>query len=199
MRFSGLVLVVVLSVSAVLVAQHSGGFSSGASHSSYSGSSNSSASSHSSGSSVSHISSSSAASRPSSSSNSKPEKGLFSSLRHPFRKATPAQSVRYKPTVPCFREPCAICPSGGSRNGGCRVVTTACGSGQAWNGFGCGAQNWSNGCTALANQLSAMRRQMRGQNDIESVYYRLLRDQYEQCERRFGAYAFSNAFLFDIP
>ncbi len=196
MRLSGLVLLVVLSLSVTVFAQHSAG--SGASHSSHSGSSSLSASSHTSSGSVSHISSPGAASRPSSSSSSKPEKGFFASLRHPFKKETPVQTVRYKPTVPCFREPCAICPSGGSRNG-CRVVSAACRSGQAWNGFGCGTQYWSNGCTALANQLAAMRRQMHGQNDIENLHYRLLRDQYEQCERRFGDYTFSNAFLFDIP
>jgi hypothetical protein len=202
MRLSVFAVVVVLSMSTAIFAQHSAGSSAGASHSSYSGSSSSSASSHISSGSTSHVSRTSAPSRPSSPSrdNAAPEKkGLFSSLRHPFKKATPVQSVRYKPTVPCFKEPCAICPSGGSRNGACRVVNTGCRSGQAWNGFGCGAQYWSNDCTALAHQLAAMRRQMHGQNDIDSLHYRLLQDQYQQCERRFGSYAFSNAFLFDIP
>lgn len=201
MRFSGLVLVVVLSVSAVLFAQRSGGFSSGGSHSSSSGGSSSSASSHISSSSgtISRTSSPSnlpSSKLPSSKENAAPEKkGFFSSLRHPFKKTTPVQNVRYKPTRPCFKEPCAVCPSGGSRSNACRVVSGACRSGQTWNGFGCAAQSWSNNCTALANELAAERRQ----HDPSSALYQLLRNQYEQCERRFGSYAFTDAFLFDTP
>jgi len=77
-------------------------------------------------------------------------------------------------------------------------------SGQAWNGFACGLPYWSNDCEALARQLAAHRRQMQGQNDYgQSLRLRLLQEQYEQCLRRsrvpFGAYAFNDASLFDIP
>jgi hypothetical protein len=55
----------------------------------------------------------------------------------------------------------------------------------------------------LAEQLAAQRELMRGQSDYgQSLRYRLLQEQYQQCLMRahapFNAYTY-NAFLLDTP
>jgi hypothetical protein len=52
----------------------------------------------------------------------------------------------------------------------------------------------------LANQLAAQEQPLRGKSDAgQSLFYRLLRQQYEQCLERFG-HAFNNAaLLLDTP
>jgi hypothetical protein len=212
MRLSGLVVASILLVAATLLAQHSsggGGSSSGSSHSGYSGGSSasvSSASSHGSVGSASRVVGTSASSHQSPSSkvsstkaNAAPEK-KESSFWHPFRKAKPVQNAGFKTPVLCLKGPCAVCPRGQSRNGNgaCAVASNVCSAGQY---FSCGGYN---DCSALAQQLAEQKRQMQSQSDFgQSLRYRLLQDQYEQCLRRyssgFGAYAFSSALLLDTP
>ena len=219
MRLSGLVVAAILLASVTLLAQHSSGGSSsgGSSHSGsgYSGGSSSSAashvssaSSHNSSSSTAHVASTGAAAAhpspsskmPSTKENAAPEKKGSRSFFHPFRKPKPVQSAAFK--RPCLKEPCMVCPPGGLRNGkgACGpLVVNACQLGQSWNGFACGAQGWFSDCRSLAEQLAAMRQQMVGQVDAgQSLRYRLLQTQYEQCLRRFGSYPFS-AYLLDTP
>jgi hypothetical protein len=208
MRLSGPFLVSVLFLSASLLAQHAsgGGSSSGGSHGGYSGGSSSSASSarsFSSAGSGSHVASASASSHQSSSSRASftkasaapEEKGR--SFWHPFRK--PVQSAELK-RVACFKGSCGVCPRGQSRagNGACVIASNVCTAGQYYS---CGGYN---DCSALAQQLAEQKRQMRSQNDFgQSLRYRLLQEQYQQCLMRsrsgFGAYAFSSALLLDTP
>lgn len=214
MRLSGLVVASILLVSATLLAQHSsgaGGSSSGASHSSYSGGSNasvSSASSHNSSGSASHVASTGAGtSHPSPSTklsstkeNAAPEKKSSRSFLHPFRKPKPVQSAEFKRPAPCLKGPCAVCPPGESRSGkgACMVASNVCSPGQSWNGFACGLPYRFNDCGALADQLAAQQRQMRGQSDAGQVLvYRLLRQQYESCLARPGSRSYGSASLFD--
>jgi hypothetical protein len=212
MRLSGLVVAAILLVSVTLLAQHSSGgagSSSGGSHSGSggSGSSASSASSHSFGGSASHVGSTSAPSHPSPSSkalstkaNSAPEK-KGPSFWHPFRKSKPVQSAEFKRPIPCLKGRCAVCPRGQSRNGygACAVASNVCSSGQY---FSCGRFG---DCNALAEELAEQKRQMQGQSEFgQSLRYRMLLNQYEQCLRRFssgrfGAYALDDALLFDTP
>jgi len=219
MRLSGLVVAAILLVSVTLLAQHSsggGGSSSGGSHGGYSGASSSyvnSAGSHTSSGSASHVASASASSHPSPSSkvsstkgNAALEKKSSRSLLHPFRKPKLVQSAEFKRPVRCLKGPCPVCPLGQSRdgNGACVVANNVCSSEQSWNGFACAVPYWSNGCEALAEQLAVEEREMRGQNDPgQSLRYRVLQDQYEQCLMRsrlpFGTYAFDDAILFDLP
>jgi hypothetical protein len=208
MRLSGLPVAAILLVSATLLAQHSsgGGSSSGGSHGGYSGGSSSSASSGGSFSgSASHAASASASSHQSSASkasftkaNAAPEeKGR--SFWHPFRK--PVQSAELKRVTPCFKGSCAICPRGQSRagNGACVIASNVCSAGQYYS---CGGYN---DCGALAQQLADQKLQMQSQRDFgQSLRYRLLQDQYDQCLRRFssgrfGAYGFNDALLLDTP
>ena len=221
MRLSGLVVAAILFVSATLLAQHSsgaGGSSSGGSHSSSSGgsSSSSSASSHISSSSASHVASTGAATShlspstklssaklPSAKVNAAPEKqGFRSFLRHPFKKSAPVQTAEFK-RRPCRKEPCAVCPPGGSHNGGaCVVPSNVCSTGQFWNGFACGSTQYrfNNDCRALLDQLVGQQRQMRGQDDPgQSLRYQSLRQQYEQCLERSRFHGYSSASLFDAP
>jgi hypothetical protein len=213
MRLSGFVVPAILLVSVALLAQHSsggGGSSSGGSHSSSGGSSSSasSASSHSFSGSASHVGSTSAPASHSSSSkspstkaNASAEKKSSRSFSHPFKKSKPVQSAEFKRPVPCLKGRCAGCPRGQSRNGygACAVASNVCSSGQY---FSCGRFG---DCNALAQELAELKRQMQSQSDYgQSLRYRALQEQYEQCLRRFssgrfGAYAFDNAFLFDTP
>ncbi|MFZ3263252.1 MAG: hypothetical protein WA172_04580 [Terriglobales bacterium] len=132
--------------------------------------------------------------------NAAQEKKVGRSFWHPFRGAKPPVAEFHQP-IRCVKGPCAVCPPGHSRSGGACVVTTSCGAGQPWNGFGCGTQFWSNDCASLANQLAAVRRQMQGQNDPgQSLIYRTLQKQYESCLARYGGATFSSyADLFDNP
>lgn len=189
MRLSALVIATILLVASPLIAEHSGGggsvsssnSASSGSHSSLSGGSSSSAShsgasgaprdsvsSHNSSGSASHFAktqtgaSSSPSAKLSPRENSAEEKKVGRSFWHPFRKAKPSVASFHLP-IRCAKGPCAVCPPGHSHSGGaCVVTSTSCAAGQPWNGFGCGTQYWSNDCSALANQLSAIRRQMRG-------------------------------------
>jgi hypothetical protein len=138
-----------------------------------------------------------------------PEKrSLVGFLRHPLKKhdakSTAVADLRQPP---CRKKPCpAPCPGGGTRgsNGACPIAAYSCSPGQFGNGYGC-SMYWSNDCSALARQLEAQRRQMQGGSDPgQSLIYRMLRDQYEQCARRYGfapfsSYTFSDAPLFDVP
>jgi hypothetical protein len=231
MRLSALV-VSILLVSITLFGQHTsgtgagGGFSgssnAGASHSGYSSGfslSAGSASSHSSGSSGSHVTGTSptASNRASSSKVSSSKENVVKqsaptetkssrSFFHPFRKPKPIQSTEFKRPAPCFKGSCAVCPPGELRSGkgACMIASNSCSAGQTWNGFACSTQPWFNNCRALADQLAAQEQQMRGQNDPgQSLRHQQLRNQYEQCLRRFslepfGSYAF-NGLRLDIP
>jgi len=213
MRLSGLVVAAILFVSATLLAQHSsgaGGSSSGGSHSSSSGGSSSSASSHNSSSPASHVARTGTAAShslpsaklPSSTVSAAPEKkGFRAFLRHPFKKSVPVQTAEFK-RRPCRKEPCAVCPPGGSSNGGaCALPSNVCSTGQVWNGFACGTQyRFNDDCRALLDQLVAQQQQMRGQNDPgQSLRYQSLRQQYEQCLERSRFHGYSSASLFDAP
>jgi hypothetical protein len=196
---------------------YSGGFSSSSSSSSSSVHSGGSASSHNSSNSVSHVTSTSAGTSHSSPStklsstkeSAAPEKrGFFSSLRHPFRKPAPVKTAEFLRPPPCLKAPCAVCPPGQSRNGNgpCVFTSNVCPPWQFGNGFGCGTQTaWFSNCRALADQLAEQQARMRGQNDPgESLRYQVLKNQYEQCIRRFGSGFFgssdyNSALLLDTP
>jgi hypothetical protein len=132
--------------------------------------------------------------------NAAPEKKSSRSFLHPFRKPKPVQSAEFKRPAPCLKGPCAVCPPGESRSGkgACMLASNVCSSGQSWNGFACGLRYRFNDCTALADQLAAQQRQMRGQSDAGQVLvYRLLRQQYESCWARPGSRSYGSASLFD--
>jgi hypothetical protein len=138
---------------------------------------------------------------PSAKVNAAPEKqGFRSFLRHPFKRPSPVQTVEFKRPAPCLKKPCALCPPGGSRNGGaCVVASNVCSAGQFWNGFACGSTQYrfNDDCRALLDELAAQQRQMRGQNDPgQSLRYQSLRQQYEQCLERSRFHGYSSAFLF---
>lgn len=159
---------------------------------------------------------------PSAKENAAPEKKSFRSfLRHPFKKPSPVQTAELK-RPRCRKEPCAVCPPGESRHGkgGCvsSVVASDCQPGQFWNGFACGTRYRVNDCSALAAQLAQQERQMRsamtaqqqscsydsasqecaglrGQSGGESLRYRQLQEQYDQCLAHSRSYAFRGTFL----
>ena len=214
MRISSLffAVVVVLAVSPNLFAQHSSGGASsghssgGASSSgfSHSSSSTSSAGNHTSTTSTSHSAAPSKISSTGSAAKDKDnasfEKKSSRSFFHPFRK--PVTATEFKT---CLKAPCPVCP-GGARNsaGACVPVSQSCRTGQAWNGFSCGLTNWNNDCSSLARQLSAQKQQMQSQTDYgQSLRYRMLQNQYQQCLMRDrsnrGTYAFNSALLLDTP
>jgi hypothetical protein len=89
----------------------------------------------------------------------------------------------------CKKGQICTCPGGGARNaaGNCASVQyLSCGLGLSWNNYGCGQQYWFNNCRALADQLSAVQRQMLGQTGAAvSLRYRLLQDEYERCQHAF--------------
>lgn len=225
-----IVIVYILFLSSPLIAEHSssgggsasssGSTSSGASHSSFSGGSSSSggaASSHSFGSSAnsastrssaSHVATGAASSRtlplPSfkispTRQNEVQEKRSARTFWHPFRKARPVRTEFHRP-IRCLKQPCAICPPGGSHKGACAIARNLCGPGQSWNAIACSAQYWFHDCSDLARQLEAQRRLMRGNNDPgQSLVYRNLQDQYDQCMERFGLQPFGSfALLADM-
>src|SRR5580698_3196242 len=214
MRLSGLFVAAVLCVSLVLFVQHSSGASSsghssgssgasssGMSHGGFSGGSVSSTSRSSSSSSApSAKSSSSSSSKANNSTQEKSSRSFF----HPFRK--PVQRAEFKTPTSCFKGSCGICPRGQSRgsNGACVLASNACPSSQAWNGFSCGTQGWFNDCSYLAREMADQKRLMQGQNDYgQSLRYRTLQDQYQQCLMHSrigsGAHAFNSLFLLDTP
>jgi hypothetical protein len=216
MRLSGFVVASLLLVSATLLAQHSsggggGGFSSG----SYSGGGYSGGSSHggsgSGGGGSSHVSSGGGSGGASSNgrtggataasnarahaleSVAKPEKkGFFSFLWH--KKEPPKSS---------------FCGGREGRNASGACLSSAqahsCPKGTVWTGFGngyCTTGYQFNDCSALASQLAAQRRHMQGQSDPgQSLFYRLLSEQYQSCLSRSsrGLWSYNNASLFDAP
>jgi hypothetical protein len=105
---------------------------------------------------------------------------------HPFRKAEPVHKAEFHFPVKCVKEPCAVCPPG-SRHGACVVANNFCPAGQSWNALGCSPQYLFADCSALARQLEAQRRQMRGRSDPgQSLIYQTLLSQYQQCMERYG-------------
>ena len=211
MRLAGFVLAILVFASSIFIVQHSfaaAGSSSttsgGSSHGGGSGSSSSA--SHSSASSVSHSTTTSGGGSKTAQTrlanakgNAASEKKAGRSLFHPFRK--PVQRVEFR--HPCLKEPCSVCPPGGSRFGKC-VVTSTCVSGQVWNGFSCVASNWwFNDCSELAAQLAAQARHMQGTNDPGQAFvYQMLKREYDLCMERAGrglsSYAIDEALLFDV-
>jgi hypothetical protein len=215
MRLSGLVVALILVASTTLLAQHSSGAAGGSHGGGFSGGSvgySSSSGSHASSASTSHVSSSAASHSSSSkltSSSTKvsatPEKQSSRSFFHPFRKPTPVENAQLKLPSLCLRGACAICPRGQARNGNgaCVAASNACSARQPWNGFACGTQGLFSDCNELARQLANQRRQMQSQSDYgQSLRYRFLQQQYQQCMMRarspIGAYA-STTLLLDTP
>ncbi len=206
MRLSGFFVAAVLCVSPVLFAQHSSGGSASSHSSSFSGSSGISHSSYS-GSSISSTGSPSSTPSIKSSStkgSTSPEGKSSHSFFH--RKSTPVQRTEFKTPVPCLKGSCGFCPRGESRGtgGACVLASNSCPSNQAWNGFACGTQGWFNDCGYLAQRVADQKHLMQGQNDYgQSLRYRMLQDQYQQCLMRshsgFGAYAFNSMFLLNMP
>ncbi len=208
MRLSGFVVASLLLVSATLLAQHSaggggsssGGFSGGSSHggSGAGGGGSSHVSSGGGSGSASSIGRTGQATAASNArahapeSGAKPEKkGFFSSLWH---KKEPPQS--------------SFCGGRESRNasGAClsSAQTHSCPKGTVWTGFGngyCGTGYHFNDCSVLASQLAAQQRHMQGQSDPgQSLFYRLLSEQYQSClGRSRGLWSYNRASLFDAP
>ncbi len=162
------------------------------------------------------------------SSNVKPEKkSFFAFLRH--RKPPPKSSLETdaKRPIRCKKgQTCTVCTAGENRNAAGVCISQAqvlpCPPAQVWNGFACGARYSVNDCGALAAQLAQQERQMRsartaqqpncsldsvsqecadlqGQSGRESLRYRLLQEQYDQCMARSGSYAFRRTSLLDAP
>ncbi len=133
----------------------------------------------------------------------KPEKRSFASLLlHPFKRPKVVATVETKRPLSCLKAPCPVCPSRQSRSGSgaCAVATSACAPGLSWNGFACGVPYRFNDCGALAAQLEAERRHMKGQSDPgQALFYRLLLQQYESCLANSNSRAFGSAFLLDSP
>jgi len=212
MRLSCLAVTVLLIASSTLLAQHSSGASGsgGGSHSSapsFSGSVSAGSSHAGSGSSASHVSAGSHSLARSSSStinsgNSVVERRHFS---FPWHKRSSPQLASWRPT-PCLHgHNCMPCRAGSrSGVGMCtQPQNVSCFAGQVWNGSFCVSQNWwSNDCAALASQLEAQRRRMRGLNDPgQSLIYQQLRNQYLSCLSRrglgLGSYALNDMSLFN--
>ena len=157
----------------------------------------------------------------------KPEKrSIVSFLRHPFQRPKPVTTAKFR-RPPCRKEPCAVCPPGESRHGrgGCMssaIESNECQAGLVWNGFGCGTRYLVNDCSALAAQLeqqdqlmhSVMTSQqqscsrdsaspecadLQGQSGRESLRYRQLREQYNQCMAHSRSFAFGGTLLPGIP
>lgn len=220
MRLPGLVVASILLFSLTILGQHAsgggGGANSGGSHGSsgfssgYSGGYSSAAPSHvgSTSSAVSHTSGSTSSSSGRATSSVAPEKkGLFSFF-HRKPEARPSNVSSFWPPIGSKKGEVCTCLGGGSRNaaGQCsfRPQVFACGTGSGWNGYGCAAQYWSNDCRSIAQQLAAQRQQMRGQSDYgQSLRYRLLQQQYQQCLMRYGSYGFGAysfaALVLDTP
>lgn len=208
MRLSGFVVASLLLVSATLLAQHSSGGGGGSSSGGFSGGS-SHGGSGSVGGGSSHVSSGGGSGSASSigrtgqataasnarahvpESGAKPEKkGFWSSLWH--KKELPKSP---------------FCGGGQSRNasGACpsSAQTHSCPKGTVWTGFGngyCTTGYQFNDCSALASQLAAQRH-MQGQSDPgQSLFYRLLSEQYQSClSRNHGLWSYNSASLFDTP
>ena len=227
MRLSGLLIAIILMLSSMLTAQHAGG----AASSSASGGSSSSHSSVSGGSfsashSASHFSSTgssahSAPTLPRSSpsatikspyvkQNAQPEKAAAHSFFHPFRKPQPIEKEKtaFIRPHPCWHKPCGVCPSGQSSNGrgACVPVSETCLAHPLSFGLACSTPYWwSNQCGVLANELLAEKQTMRGYGySGESVEYRRLRQEYEECLLRtsgLNGFAFYGLYggLFDVP
>lgn|ERR1035438_277195 len=199
------VLALVLLIPTCLIAQHSAGggsSSGGSSHSSSASSGGFSSSSHSSSmsspgnsrSSVSPTSSPKAASDARVHAHSAPAivepKGPTHFAfwrRRPPANTAPAFAEKFP--IGCKKGQICTCPGGGARNaaGNCASVQyLSCGLGLSWNNYGCGQQYWFNNCRALADQVSAVQRQMLGQTGAAvSLRYRLLQDEYERCQHAF--------------
>jgi hypothetical protein len=223
MRLSGLAVAVLFLFSSILLAQHSSGvFSSGGGFHSSSGSIGghaSSGSSHS-ASGAAHASSGAThnsgdtamgardrSTKAAALSAAKLEKRHFFSF--PWHKKPTLQHA-YWQTRPCVKGhncvPCA--PGSHGAAGMCtpQPPNVLCLPGQGWNGLGCTPQTWwVNDCTALAAQLEAQKRHMRGLNDPgQSLIYQVLRNQYLSCLARgglgvFSFYAFNDPSIFYTP
>jgi len=87
------------------------------------------------------------------------KRGLFSILRHPFRKPQPEPEPKARLTAElrrpiCFHGPCKVCPTGLARGGGCggSVVTAyahdSCAAGRTWNGNACLQNHFPYDCNA---------------------------------------------------
>jgi len=87
------------------------------------------------------------------------KRGLFSILRHPFRKPQPEPEPKARLTAElrrpiCFHGPCKVCPTGLARGGGCEgsVVTAyahdSCAAGRTWNGNACLQNHFPYDCNA---------------------------------------------------
>jgi len=207
MRRSFLIIAATLIMSAFLAAQHAGSAatssSSGGSSSSHSGySGGSSSASHSAshfsslGSSAHHApalprsSPSTAIKSPYVKQDAQPEKASGHSFFHPFRKPQPTEKAAFIHPQTCWRKPCAVCPGGQSSNGrgACVPVSETCLAHPLSLGLYCSTPYWwSNQCRALADELAVEQQSMRGHSYVgESMQYRRLSEQYEDCLRRTG-------------
>ena len=205
MRFSVLAFVLLLLISATLiaVAQHAagGGATAAGSHGSSAGSVGSSASANiwNSAASQPHPTNSTGTHTPSST-NAEQGKNHGWSPFHPFRKepAQPVQSAHIRSL--CLKGSCQVCPPGQARRGGaCVVIPNACQL--TWNAYGCGTQAWFyHDCSLLANQLETERRWAPGENGAgRSLRYRVLQEQYERCVEFYGQGLFRIYALNDVP
>jgi len=202
MRLSGFVVgsLFFLSMSAVVLCQHSsgGGGSSGVGAGGYSGVSSSGSSSHGGG------VSSAGSLGGSHSSSYVPSSGRTQSGKtgsNVVRPLEPVKKTAFMPALHCRKgQNCGFC----RRTSTC-IVETSCANGLVWNGFSCGPANyWWNDCreiAKLANELAAMRRQMQGQNDPGmNLTYEMLVREYQSCMARYGGGSLiADANWFDIP
>jgi hypothetical protein len=143
------------------------------------------------------------------------KRGFFSTLRHPFRKPQPKPDEKLTADLRrpiCFRGPCAMCPTGIARGGGCggTVVATyarrSC-AGGVWNGGACFQQSrFPYDCNAervaMEQQAQRMHAAEAAQQSAcstgsgqdcsdrtsvsqnETSAYRTLQAQYQACQQR---------------
>ena len=142
-----------------------------------------------------------------------PEKrSFFSALRHPFKKHASKTRIADWRQPPCRKKPCpAVCPpgtTGGRRNACSANAVVSCPFGEAWNGVACQQTFRFNNCDELNRRLSQQGQILlatessrqtacsidaasqecsdstaRYQN--ETLGFRSLRQQLEQCQQRF--------------
>lgn len=114
------------------------------------------------------------------------KKGFFSFLHH--KKPEPEHASFIAPRFHCRAGQKCFTPPG-------------CQTGLGWRSSYCGTlydqYYWFNGCQQLAYQLQAEEDRMQSSGD--ALRYQWLRDQYDQCMRRYGAGSFSSyLFLSDL-
>jgi hypothetical protein len=153
------------------------------------------------------------------------KRGLFSFLRHPFRKPLPPETTN-EPAASlrrpvCFRGPCAVCPKGGC--GGAvianNIVRHPCPAGEFRSGGGCRPQAFLDDCNGLQMMVERQAQRMQeaqaarpsacsadpqqcsassSSAESEASLYRELQERYQACQRKAPtAFPYSTSLSFN--